>query len=263
MASGGLVSALLAAGASSEVFEMGSINLQPYGKDSRPINVTKQVCLGRVQFQTAYGPLLLRGLRAWVDETVPAIELTLGLPVMKILGYTDQGLRNNARQKNAVWDISEESTVVPSTAMHRTLRFGQVDDDIDEDEGMCCATPDLSGSPDTAQIKALLASKVDAAITEGMAPENVSELQAMLLEFEDVFRVSFGRDPPVRVESLKVRLKPGSTPVKSGLACYVIPRRIWHFWNSTWGIWKKLVLFIAAPGHAGSSTNNRSEEYPR
>ncbi|RHY25900.1 hypothetical protein DYB32_008019 [Aphanomyces invadans] len=103
--SGGLVSALLAAGASPDITVMGPMVLRPYGTDSKPITVTKQVRLGSLEFKTACGSLLLRGLRVWVDEAEPNVELTLGLPVMKTLGYDEQTLLENARKQQAVWEL--------------------------------------------------------------------------------------------------------------------------------------------------------------
>ncbi|RHY26888.1 hypothetical protein DYB32_007194 [Aphanomyces invadans] len=99
VAFGGLVSALLAAGASPESKVMGAMELRPYGADSQVITVTKQVRLRSLEFKTACGPLLLRGLRVWDDETVALIELTLGLPVMQKLGYNYQTLLENARRQ--------------------------------------------------------------------------------------------------------------------------------------------------------------------
>ncbi|ETV68366.1 hypothetical protein H257_15687 [Aphanomyces astaci] len=103
VASAGLVSALLATtGASPEIIVMGPTTLRPYGTDSRPITVTKQVRLGRLEFNTGCGPLMLRGLRVWIDEAEAAVELTLGLPVMQKLGYSEQTLLENARRQQAV-----------------------------------------------------------------------------------------------------------------------------------------------------------------
>ncbi|ETV95936.1 hypothetical protein H310_10595 [Aphanomyces invadans] len=63
-------------------------------------------------------------------------------------------------------------------------------------------------------------SKVDGAVAQGMDETAVDELRNLLVEFQDVFRLKFGRDPPVKVAPLKVHLKPGAVPVKSGLRRY-------------------------------------------
>ncbi|RLO05273.1 hypothetical protein DYB28_006994 [Aphanomyces astaci] len=148
VASGGLVSALLAAGAAPEITTMGPFSLRPYGADSRPVVVTKQVRFGSLEFKTGCGPLMLRGLRVWVDEAVAGVELTLGLPVMQKLGYSDKTLLENARRQQAEWDFADQSIATPGEAMHRTLRMEEtLVDDIDDDEGMCCATPDWGTDP--------------------------------------------------------------------------------------------------------------------
>ncbi|RHY56318.1 hypothetical protein DYB34_012740, partial [Aphanomyces astaci] len=148
VASGGLVSALLAAGVAPEITTMGPFSLRPYGADSRSVVVTKQVRFGSLEFKTGCGPLMLRGLRVWVDEAVASVELTLGLPVMQKLGYSDKTLLENARRQQAEWDFADQSIATPGEAMHRTLRMEEtLVDDIDDDEGMCCATPDWGTDP--------------------------------------------------------------------------------------------------------------------
>ncbi|RQM29399.1 hypothetical protein B5M09_012827, partial [Aphanomyces astaci] len=146
--SGGLVSALLAAGAAPEITTMGPFSLRPYGADSRPVVVTKQVRFGSLEFKPGCGPLMLRGLRVWVDEAVAGVELTLGLPVMQKLDYSDNTLLENAHRQQAEWHFADQSIATPGEAMHRTLRMEEtLVDDIDDDEGMCCATPDWGTDP--------------------------------------------------------------------------------------------------------------------
>ncbi|KAF0774504.1 hypothetical protein AaE_001796 [Aphanomyces astaci] len=221
VASGGLVSALLAAGASPEITVMGPMELRPYGADSQVITVTKQVRLGSLEFKTACGPMMLRGLRVWVDETVAPVELTLGLPVIQKLGYNEQTLLENARRQQAVWDFGDQPITTPRVAMHRTLRMGELSEGIDDDEGMACATPELGDAPDDdGPVRTVLETKVAEAATAGMPAEAVEQLRDVLMEFRDVFRLKFGRAPPVKVEPLKVRLKEGAVPVKSGRRRY-------------------------------------------
>ncbi|ETV78978.1 hypothetical protein H257_07762 [Aphanomyces astaci] len=214
VASGGLVSALLAAGASPEITVMGPMELRPYGADSQVITVTKQVRLGSLEFKTTCGPLMLRGLRH-------LLSLALGLPVMQKLGYNEQTLLENARRQQAVWDFGDQPITTPGVAMHRTLRMGELSEGIDDDEGMAYSTPELGDAPDDdGLVRTVLNAKVAEAATAGMPAEAVEQLRDLLMEFRDVFRLKFGRNPPVKVEPLKVRLKEGSVPVKSGLRRY-------------------------------------------
>ncbi|RHY98910.1 hypothetical protein DYB26_008616, partial [Aphanomyces astaci] len=76
------------------------------------------------------------------------VELTLGLPVMQKLGYSDKTLLENAHRQQAQWDFADQTIATPGEAMHRTLRMQEtLVDDIDDDEGMCCATPDWGTDP--------------------------------------------------------------------------------------------------------------------
>ncbi|ETV90145.1 hypothetical protein H310_15021 [Aphanomyces invadans] len=104
VASLGFVITLLAAGASVVMRDMPrSTDLAPYGKGAPAITVTRKVKLGSVEFQTSYGPLVLRSLDLWVDEDVKdKIELLFGRPVMNALGYSASGVHEAARQQAAV-----------------------------------------------------------------------------------------------------------------------------------------------------------------
>ncbi|ETW05776.1 hypothetical protein H310_03460 [Aphanomyces invadans] len=146
---------------------MGPMELRPYGADSQVITVTKQVRLRSLEFKTACGPLLLRGLRVWDDETVALIELTLGLPVMQKLAELNPG--------------SRDASFPASRAVVKRYRRWRK---------KACATPEL-----------------------GDQPQDVTPVRKIL-------EAKFGRDPPVKVEPLKVRLKDGAVPVKMGLRRY-------------------------------------------
>ncbi|KAF0721467.1 hypothetical protein Ae201684P_011981 [Aphanomyces euteiches] len=113
--------------------------------------------------------------------------------------------------------------------MHRLLRVsdGLHAGDIDDEEGMCCATPELSNrdgsfsaESDAEEVSTILASKVEDARTQGLTEVEAQQLHTLLAEFHDVVRIRFGCDPPVKVAPLKVHLKDGAIPVKSGLRRY-------------------------------------------
>ncbi|RQM19827.1 hypothetical protein B5M09_011144 [Aphanomyces astaci] len=194
VASGSLVSTLLAAGAAPEITTMRPFCLRPYGADSRPVVVTMQVRFGSLEFKTGCGPLMLRGLRVWVDEAVAGVELTLGLPVMLKLGYSDKTLLENGRRQQAEWDFADQSIATPGEVIHRTLRMEEtMVDDIDDDEGMCCTTPGwgmdphpTDGQVDDDRVRTVLMSKVADIASEGMDEESVRSLQDVLVELRDV-----------------------------------------------------------------------------
>ncbi|RQM29915.1 hypothetical protein B5M09_012338, partial [Aphanomyces astaci] len=111
---------------------------------------TMLVRFGSLRFKTGCGPLMLRGLRVWVDEAVAGRYKTL---------------LENARRQKAEWDFVDQSIATPCEAMdwsstnvssirkvryiatpceamYRTFRMEEtLVDDINDDEGMCCATP--------------------------------------------------------------------------------------------------------------------------
>ncbi|KAG9400934.1 hypothetical protein AC1031_009656 [Aphanomyces cochlioides] len=109
VASGGLVSALIASGAAVEM-----VNTAPSGETSAAEEPRVQDCLWTAD---------VTGLRVWVDESVRAVGLTLGLPVMKKLGYSDQTLLESARRQQTVWDFGDQPITTPGVAMHRVLRL--------------------------------------------------------------------------------------------------------------------------------------------
>ncbi|KAF0720193.1 Aste57867_492 [Aphanomyces stellatus] len=99
---------------------------------------------------------------------------------------------------------------------------------------MECATPVVPpGGPDDEVervrrrlvVEAVFMEKVREAESQGLAKKDVELLQTMLLKHVDVFRTDLGGDPPVKVEPLKVRLKPGAVPVKCAMRRYPLP--IW------------------------------------
>ncbi|GMF31949.1 unnamed protein product [Phytophthora fragariaefolia] len=46
------------------------------------------------------------------------------------------------------------------------------------------------------------------------------QLRDLLVKYRDVFRLSFGQDPPIRVEPLRVRVRDGATPVRFSVRRY-------------------------------------------
>jgi hypothetical protein len=70
-----------------------------------------------------------------------------------------------------------------------------------------------------------LEKKVAEAVVNGLPEPLAKELGAILVEFADVFRLTLGRDPPVKMPPLKVHLKPGAQPVKCKARRYSLPQR--------------------------------------
>ncbi|ETV68361.1 hypothetical protein H257_15682 [Aphanomyces astaci] len=81
-------------------------------------------------------------------------------------------------------------------------------------DGVCNAR---AGKCDDGPERIVLEAKVAEAASAGMPTAAVEQLRNVLMEFRDVFRLKFGRDPPLKMEPLKVRLKKGVVPIALGL----------------------------------------------
>ncbi|ETW06271.1 hypothetical protein H310_02566 [Aphanomyces invadans] len=177
------------------------IKIYPYGP-SAPMVVACQVQFKCVTLETPCGPLALRGLKVWVDTWPKPGEhlLLLSRSVMERLGLSEDDLLTAAYQKQVEWDVSD---AVLMTAL--TPKMG------------CCAPhPTFAQSQGTnnpelarreEQVKQMLATKLEQAMDEGLAPV-LAEKLGHLLEKNMVFRLEIGHDPP----SLRVRLRPDSAP---------------------------------------------------
>ncbi|RHY10127.1 hypothetical protein DYB36_014187, partial [Aphanomyces astaci] len=87
---------------------------------------------------------------------------------------------------------------------------------------MECATPEVysktSGEDESERrrlkqgpVQVILTAKAAEAKTRGLVPAEAMRLHDLLAKHIDVFREDLGDDPPVKVEPLKVRIKPSST----------------------------------------------------
>ncbi|KAH9185714.1 hypothetical protein AeNC1_012312 [Aphanomyces euteiches] len=153
---------------------------------------------------------------------------------MERLGFSTDGLLMSALKEKPVWDLPSEPHAPSNDAWASVTRLeGSVEDDAMDDlnDGMQCATPDLSGSLDKngdtmrlarrAAVETILLDKVhNAEIHDGLTNQDAGRLREMLFRYADVFREDVEGDPPVKVEPLKVRLKPGSVPVKCSIRWY-------------------------------------------
>ncbi|RHY00230.1 hypothetical protein DYB36_010989, partial [Aphanomyces astaci] len=135
-------------------YAIGHERFVGYEEDTKPAakpdppKTNQGVRFGSLEFKTGCGPLMLRGLRVCVDEAVAGVELPLGLSVMQKLGYSDKTLLENARRQQAEWDFADQSIATPGEAMHRALCVEEtLVNDIDDDDGVCCATPDWGTDP--------------------------------------------------------------------------------------------------------------------
>ncbi|RLO02609.1 hypothetical protein DYB28_006765 [Aphanomyces astaci] len=87
LVSEGLLVALERLGASLNVETKPGLMLKPYGETTESLHVTRQVQFKTVTLETSINPLVLRGLRAWVEEKKMEIDVLIGRPVMERLGF--------------------------------------------------------------------------------------------------------------------------------------------------------------------------------
>ncbi|KAF0721769.1 hypothetical protein Ae201684_018923 [Aphanomyces euteiches] len=142
----GVMDALAAKGASVAVATHDKPRqIYPYGADAAPLEMRRSVKFTSVTLETACGPLTLRGLQAWVDDTSSLTELIISRPVMEVLGFSVDDLLVGARQQNAEWDVSPEAgqSQTSLARIQRLMADGRESDEpqLDESDGMECATP--------------------------------------------------------------------------------------------------------------------------
>ncbi|RHY23528.1 hypothetical protein DYB32_009155 [Aphanomyces invadans] len=102
-----------------------------------------------ITLDTTCGPLVLRGLKAWVDNTASSIDVIISRPVMEVLGFSVDDLLVEARQQKSEWDVSD-GVDIPASNMARVSflmaeRRDPLDPCLEESDGMHCATPEVVG----------------------------------------------------------------------------------------------------------------------
>ncbi|RLO03081.1 hypothetical protein DYB28_000806 [Aphanomyces astaci] len=70
----------------------------PYGSDTKPVVTTRSVKFNCVTLDTRCGLLVLRGLKAWVDDATTATHLIVSHPAMELLVFSVEDLLVGARK---------------------------------------------------------------------------------------------------------------------------------------------------------------------
>ncbi|RLO06458.1 hypothetical protein DYB28_002131 [Aphanomyces astaci] len=98
-----------------------------------------------VTLDTTCGPLVLRGLKAWVDDASTATELIVSRPVMELLGFSVEDFLVGARKKKKEWNVSSVPTnQLSGMANVKRLMAEKLNPpEFDPDDGMECATPEV------------------------------------------------------------------------------------------------------------------------
>ncbi|KAF0703244.1 hypothetical protein AaE_015477 [Aphanomyces astaci] len=191
--------------------------LKPYGETTKPLNVTRQEQFKTVTLETSIGPLVLRGLRAWVEEKKMEIDVLIGRPVMERLGFSVDGMLVDALKQRRVWDKAEAGDVDQTSANVKLLQeaFHEDPEDALYAEDVACSTPAMEKPADQdGEIKRILDGKIAEAIQLGLSPAHEGELRRILDDHADVFRLeaeggvvpvkcALRRYPPAHMEYLK------------------------------------------------------------
>lgn len=222
----GVLDALTVMGKSMSITPVKGVTLAPVGK--KEIAVTRSVTFREVVLTTTAGPLMLRNLSCYVEEQNTSMEMIVGRPIMKLLGYSTDKLLVEARSISPEWELQGhragegelDATPTPLQKMCR-LQEGSVDSTLPSEEAdeverheTRTATPSMRPTNLT-EVLQYLEKKVEVATKMGLTLDGRAKLVALLHLRVDCFRVEFGNDPPVRVAPLKVRLKEGAKPVKA------------------------------------------------
>jgi hypothetical protein len=221
--------------------------------------VSRRAWFNEVLLETSAGPLRLRNLQCWVFEEDETKSLAIGRPVMQQLGYTTDGFLVKAFRTKPEWDLASADQDVSTMATPEGLpaRDGGVSgpgrdglqrkgkpelvrmqqlrelvrldpglhgDDMGaaEDADFRTATPILSreGPKASEEVRKALQAGIEDAYGHGLPPTAAKELRRIVFQHEDVFRLEFGGNPPLKMPPMQVRLKPGAQPVKCGARRY-------------------------------------------
>lgn len=172
--------------------------------------------------------LILRNLVCHVEKENSSMDVTVGRPIMRILGYSTDLLLVNARDAQAEWELAgaqqldTESVQEPSplqrmcrlevAAQDRPAMEAADDGAVDNVERHETRTALPKMRSITIEVVVVhLVKKIEVARRLGLTLEGQARLKTILSVWADCFRLEFGNDPPVRVAPLQVRsLKPGA-----------------------------------------------------
>ncbi|RHY15382.1 hypothetical protein DYB32_010768 [Aphanomyces invadans] len=73
----------------------------PYGEAAAPLTMSRFATFSKLTLDTTCGPLVLRGLKNWVDDTASSIDVIISRPVMEVLGFSVDDLLVEARQQKS------------------------------------------------------------------------------------------------------------------------------------------------------------------
>ncbi|CAK4458960.1 unnamed protein product, partial [Aphanomyces euteiches] len=131
------VPALLDSGCDSGFFHMLTVLPNPQvmeGFGGVPLTLSRHLVIPELALLVGDTPILLTSVSAWVDDTDPALAITVGRPIMKVLGYSTEGLLRNVAASPSVYDMGHLSVLDHETsALCRALRAQRAHLDAEDD----------------------------------------------------------------------------------------------------------------------------------
>ncbi|GMF22825.1 unnamed protein product [Phytophthora fragariaefolia] len=184
----GVLDALEQAGKSVSVSSVDEVQLNPVGGQS--IDVSRQATFEEVVITTSAGPL---NLTCYVEEENDSKDLTVGRPIMRIIGYSTDKLLVKAREVNSEWELSpaeleSDNHGEAPTALQRVYRIQaatrdppevEADADIIERHEMRAALPSMQPTP-LSDVTRFLEKKVVLAKKMGLTLDGGAKLAAIV-----------------------------------------------------------------------------------
>ncbi|GMF57840.1 unnamed protein product [Phytophthora fragariaefolia] len=90
-------------GRSVQVSRVDGVKLSPVGE--RVVDVSRIATFKEVVLTTSAWPLVLRNLAGYVEDENHSLDLTVGRPIMKFLGYSTDNLLVDARSNKPEWNL--------------------------------------------------------------------------------------------------------------------------------------------------------------
>jgi hypothetical protein len=81
-------------------------------------------------------------------------------------------------------------------------------------------TIDLLGGNDPVELKEALDEMISSAVRNGASIDLTESMRALFIEYEEIWRIRLGSDPPVKISPMRCELKPGFEPYKASSRRY-------------------------------------------
>lgn len=167
----------------------------------------------------------------WAISKQPAQHVLIGRPLLEALGLDTKTILEAASDRHNgivnVPDILLTQIEPQKGTLAKFIREGiyhhqHADDGYVSDEDIYI---DL-GEDMPGEVELALQKKVTEAKANNLSSEGVTELQALLREFTEIFRVRLGKTAPAKVPPMRVKLKTGARPVIAKARRYSADQRM-------------------------------------